>query len=243
MTAPKDITLANALVVTDADQLSTAVTLGSERTFGRFFGKYTCDVSDITPGATLSVVLETADSASGYAPLVTLAPFTAPGAQDVAAIGCKKFVRAHFGISGVSGASATVTFTGTSFLSYCTNKDITTLALPPQAVAGVPEIDKAEACLAATDEAVSYLGKFFDLPVVAWGGALRLHVANMAAYHLMKRRGFSPDNDPLIRAGYTDALAWLSKNAENDSEIEDNTPTVAPNSAYMVSNPPRGWYD
>lgn len=236
MTAPKAITLADTLVVDQPDVVGAVANLGDDR----FFGEYVCDVSQITPGATLTVVLETADTANGFVPLVTLAAFTAPAAADVAAVGCRKLVRAHYTLVG-AGATATVSFSGTSHQTFCNNKDLTTLSLPPQAVAGIPELDKAKACLAATDEAVSYLGRYYDLPVVSWGGALRLHVSNMAVYHLMKRRGFSPDNDPTIRMGYTDAIAWLNRGAGSDETIVDSTPLTAPNAAYMVSARPRGW--
>jgi phage gp36-like protein len=130
---------------------------------------------------------------------------------------------------------------GTSHQTYCNNQDLSDLAIPNVALGDiVPEV-RANACLVASDEAASYLGQDHDMPLQSWGNALRLHTANMAVYHLMKRRGFNPEADEIIRLGYTDAIAWLKSGARTDKSIVDTTPEATSNAAYMVSRPARGW--
>lgn len=240
MAAEKIILLAGRALTSEAGTGPTVV-LGADRSYAMV----TLDVDVFIPPAVplvtpaLAVKFDTAASLTGnWAELYT-ATALAPSVQVFPLISCDFFLRARWTLT--AGLTASHAITGTSYQLYAHGGDVKNTSLPKATTDGIPADILAWACLVATDEAASYLAKHKTLPLVSWNGALRMHVANMAAYHAMKRRGFDVDNDKLIRLGYTDALAWLAGPAANDPGIIDSTPTVSAQEAFMVSRPERGW--
>jgi phage gp36-like protein len=232
MTSPKNFELLPSTMVS-ANSATGAIPLEPDRDFAQV----TVEVSLLAADSKVDVYIETGPGTVGWQVVTALTGLASADTLQVNVVGCKARLRARYEVIG----SVQLAIRGVTHQSYCTNKDIDTFSLPHAALAGMPADLKALACLAATDEAVSYLGSWFDLPLTAWSMALRMHVSNMAAYHAMKRRGFNPDADESIRLGYTDAIKWLQGPAKYDPEIEDTTPKESAETAYMISQPPRGW--
>ena len=96
-------------------------------------------------------------------------------------------------------------------MAYATRAELVTYGLPSAALTGI-STDKQDAALeAASREADGYLNSVFMLPLTAYGNDLKQHVCNMAAFMLMKGRGFAPesaDADMLVM-GRTQAIKWL----------------------------------
>lgn len=111
--------------------------------------------------------------------------------------------------------------------AYATSLDLTALGISAAALASFPQGQQAQAIAAASDEADSYLGARFILPLTAWGQDLRKHVAAMAVYGLLAARGYNPDADEntTIRDRYKDAVKWLENVA-----AEKATPVVTDSS-------------
>lgn len=197
-------------------------------------------ILSIAAGTTMSLTVETGSSGSDWRLLDdSLADKATAGVSMIALTASDRWLRVRISVNGPD--PLTVTIKGLSHQLYCTPQDIANLSLPGAALGDVSAVEQSVGCLAATDEAVSYLSEFYDLPLKSWGTALRLHTANMAAYHLLKRRGYSPDNDPTIRQGYTDAIAWLNGPAKSDPAIVDSTETTPSQAIYGVCQPRRGW--
>lgn len=234
MTAPVTLVLLAAADRAAGSDVGDAKIIGSDRPIARFV----VDVSAVAAGGSVTVTVETARNINGGWTTVGTLTLTDTGAKELPLSGLQGLVRIRYTV-----AVANVSFgvTCTSDQCYCTAQNVAELSLPPATLAKVPAIEQAIACLAATDEAVSYLAAVYDMPLTSWGNALRLHCSNMAAYHAMKRRGMNPDTDTTIRLGYTDAIAWLKGAARSDPTIVDSTPTVSGQGPYVTSQLPRGW--
>lgn len=214
--------------------VSESVALDASRSMARLV----VDVAMLTLGARLSVTVETGASQFGWETLHVMAPITVASSFPVTVSGVKTRLRVRYDIAG---GSVTFGVTGITEQTFCIPADVYALSLPAATLELVGAGIMADASLAATDEALSYLGAHFEMPLKSWGYALRLHTANMAAYHALKRRGFNPDADPSIRQGYDDAIAWLKGAAGSDPSIVDTTPETGAVSVFIVSDPPRGW--
>lgn len=96
-------------------------------------------------------------------------------------------------------------------LVYATRSDMYAYAITADALTGVATGDQDSALNTASRLADSYLTNRFVLPLAVWGEDLRLQVANIAAFLLMRSRGFSPQQGDAeqLRAGYEDAMDWL----------------------------------
>lgn len=187
---------------------------------------------------TVTVRFETAlTPVAGFVELDNLV-VQAPGPYMLTLDGCLAVLRVKWDLSGTS---ATFGVSAVAQQCYSTPLDMASYGLPASVLAKLSDEDRTAATLVATDEAASYLGTYFDLPLKSWGKALRMHTANMAAYHAMRRRGFNPDADPTIRMGYTDAIAWLKGTARNDPTLIDSDITTSAMGGYVISQPPRGW--
>lgn len=90
-----------------------------------------------------------------------------------------------------------------------------------------------------------YLSSAYDLPLTSWGIGLRRRVCVIAAYDLLRVRGFNPEgSDALVVDAYHEALAWLEKVAKGQllaAESSDQTPTVTENAPTVDSDDVRGW--
>lgn len=179
-------------------------------------------------GASLTVHIESAPSATGPWQIVQSFPgLTVASSKRQIFADCLQFVRARWVIAGAT-PSVTFTVSGAAHVLYAKVADVGTHAIPATAISSVSAAEQAALCLAATDEADGYLGGGKTLPLAAWGDDLTAQVANIAAFKIMKRRGFQPDgSDELIVKGRDDAVSWLRGVARGDIEppgLVDSTP-------------------
>lgn len=127
-----------------------------------------------------------------------------------------------------------------------TYADFIAAGLPPAAVSGISQT-VVEACLAqAAGVAISYLRKRYVTPLVApFDDVLVRATIDIAAYYVIRRRGYSPESSPdaAIRQAYQDALDWLSKVSTGDVEIatapDDAGPTLG--DPLVSSRDELGW--
>jgi hypothetical protein len=235
MAYPKEFTLAEHLVVSGEDVLTPGHELGINRQYAQLQIHVTAVVGDTA----CIVIFQTAKHGTDWVDIDQTEPLGAVGVTELALTEVSKHLRARIQRQGDD--SVELTITGVSHQVFCTPRDIKSTALPDQAFSEMSDEEMMQGCLAATDEAMSYLGASFDGPLVSWGGALRLHTANMAAYHLLKQRGIDVGNESMIRQAYEDALEWLQRGAPTDPTILDASPGVGARTAYGVSQPRRGW--
>ncbi len=129
--------------------------------------------------------------------------------------------------------------------SYATPSELASLSLPADALADITTQDQQTAIDAASDEADSYFRSRYTLPLTGTiPEALKQAVCDIAAYRLMKRRGFDPDQDPSVRQGFTDALGWLDDvgNSRITPTITDSSGSVTmPVAPRVTTSPKRGW--
>ncbi len=128
---------------------------------------------------------------------------------------------------------------------YAAIADLTSLSIPSGALTGISAADQLAALAAASRVADGYLGPRFHLPLTQWGEDLRQVICDIAAYRLMKRRGFSPESGDAeqLRDSYEDAVRWLEQVSKGmvtpnnviDSDASGRNSTVAePAPAPMV---------
>jgi phage gp36-like protein len=126
---------------------------------------------------------------------------------------------------------------------YVVEQDFFDLTLPQATFGNLTDIQINKALLWASAQADGFLNKRFALPLVDWSEDLEQAVADIAAYRLMKRRGFRPDsgNDITIADAHKDALDWLLKVSRGDvvpAGIVDSTPAVDEEGSLATSNKP-----
>jgi phage gp36-like protein len=198
-------------------------------------------------GAKLTVYVETAPSADG--PWQALASFPAlsvVASKDQVFADCLRYNRVRWVLEGAT-PSATFVVSGAAHVLYAKIADVGVHALPPEAIKSVPLVEQAACCLSATDEADGYLGGGKKLPLTAWGDDLTMQVAQIAAFRIMKRRGFQPQgSDELIVKGRDDAISWLRGVGRGDIEppgMVDSTPDTYDAGITVISAPRQcGWW-
>lgn len=248
--------MADALAITlqasgavTASGNGAAVDIGATRSAARLELQLSA-ISGI--GARLTVKVETALSAAG--PWRSVATFPALTVETFSVklfATCERWIRASW---VVEGTTPVITFSvgGQAHVLYAVLDDVGRHALPIPAIASVSAEDKAAALLGATDEADSYLGKApsIELPLASWSEALTMHVARIAGYGIMLRRGFQPEGaDALIVKMRDDAIAWLKMVASGaveapgggDPDPDPGGSTRNSDAAHVYSEPARGW--
>lgn len=96
-------------------------------------------------------------------------------------------------------------------MAYATRADLTTFSLPAGALGGV-SADKQDAALeAASRFADGFLNVVYTLPLTEYGSDLRRAVCDIAAFILMKGRGFSPEtaDADMLQSAERAATQWL----------------------------------
>ncbi len=193
-------------------------------------------------GAKLAVYIETAPAETGpWKGVQSFPALTVIATKDQVFADCMQFVRARWVLDGTT-PSATFSVTGAAHVLYAKLADVGDLAIPASAIKSVPLDEQAKCCLSATDEADGYLGGGKTLPLVAWGDDLTTQVAQIAAYRILKRRGFQPEgSDELIVKGRDDAISWLKGVARGDIEppgMIDSTPEAYEPGISVISDAP-----
>jgi phage gp36-like protein len=195
-------------------------------------------------GAKLETLIQTAPTADGpWSQLAALPTVTAAVTRDdVVIVEAKRFVRIVWTITG----SANFYVGGFAHTLFARPKDVTRFAFPAKASESVARDVMASACLAATEEAMTYLKGRFTPPILSWGMDLTKHVAKMAGFDVMSHRGFQPGGfDELIVKGRDDAIAYLKMVQKNDLQppaiIDADPANVGTDDAYVIEQAESFW--
>lgn len=95
--------------------------------------------------------------------------------------------------------------------AYAARTDFAAHGVSADALEGIATGDQDKALEAASRLVDSYLIKRFAMPLTAVGEDVKEKVCALAAYKLLKGRGFNPESDDArqLREDYDDALSWL----------------------------------
>jgi phage gp36-like protein len=123
--------------------------------------------------------------------------------------------------------------------SYATPTDLARNGVPSSALDGITSADQQVALDAASGIADGYVAARYTLPLVApFPTDLVIAVCQIAAWNLLRVRGFNPDagQDAVIRSGYEDATRWLRLVAEGkvSPQVIDSTPSGNPTAGPFV---------
>jgi phage gp36-like protein len=96
-------------------------------------------------------------------------------------------------------------------VAFIDEQELHTLGIGAAALRDFDSTEKTAAIVAASSEACSYLRNRHKLPLPSpYDGALKMHVASLAVWTLMKSRGFSPQtDDEVLRDAVSDARKYL----------------------------------
>jgi phage gp36-like protein len=127
---------------------------------------------------------------------------------------------------------------------YATIADFEASGLPPGAIGDISKGEINMHLARQSAHADTYLGAKVTLPLSApYDQQLVDAVCQMAAWRIMIRRGFNPDNngDAVVRQGYEDAIKWLTRVANGQARL--NVIQSAPESLQpnVVTNQERGY--
>lgn len=105
---------------------------------------------------------------------------------------------------------------------------------------------RAAAISAASSVVLSKLRKRHTLPLVSWSDDVKGATADIAAYRLIKLRGFNPSNgrDIAAREAAKESMAWLQSIVDGSAEAEDivdSSIIVEERGPLIESNSPRGF--
>ena len=101
-------------------------------------------------------------------------------------------------------------------MAYADITDLPLYGVPQTALQSIPDALLTAQLQSASDYADSFFRARWgtaSVPLVAWDTAVREAVAKIAAYRLIRVRGFRPGSgsDSEIRKGHDDAVAWLDR--------------------------------
>lgn len=119
-------------------------------------------------------------------------------------------------------------------------------ALAGTLTADVSSSDRANAISAASSEVLSYLRKRFGLPLVSWSDDIKQVTADLAAYRLIRIRGYNPANgrDATAREAALEAREWLKNVALGVVEpeaVSDSTASTEEQAPLITSSGLRGF--
>lgn len=92
----------------------------------------------------------------------------------------------------------------------------------------------------AADYIDGYLGGQYTLPLISWPASFKSYAVAIAAYLLMRQRGFNPDDgaDNTFRMAYDDATQWLdgvSRGRIKPPGIVDGSASVSDGAPIVTS--------
>jgi phage gp36-like protein len=129
---------------------------------------------------------------------------------------------------------------------YATTTDLVQY-VPEAALTGISSGDRQVALDDASAEADTYLRAQYTLPLGApYDRTLVRHVCALAAWALLCRRGFNPEqgSNKTFETNYDKAIAWLKALARREvslAESADASPTIAKGGPRVSSKPRQGW--
>ncbi len=125
---------------------------------------------------------------------------------------------------------------------YARAADVFTYSLPRKIQAEFDEPLVLNHVRASSNRLNGYLRKRYSLPLTAWGQDLVQAVCDIAAYSLLRQRGFSPesfDRHPVMARD--DAFKWAADVRDyllDPDIVEGASPSYTPE---IISDPSRGW--
>jgi phage gp36-like protein len=112
---------------------------------------------------------------------------------------------------------------------YCEEEEIGVYGVNAEAIEGLGLADRITPAIeAASDEMDSYLRSQYTLPLISWGSDLRACAAVIAAWNIVRVRGFRPGDNPEDSALYLEYKAkirWLEQIAADTvhPEVTDSS--------------------
>ena len=128
--------------------------------------------------------------------------------------------------------------------AICTATDVSNLGVEQARLDRLGTTAVGAIISARISYANSRLARFYKLPISAWGSDLTLAVAQLAAWDVMARTGFNPDEPggSLWRDRRDEGFMALEHFAKHGSpEIVDSTATAQESAPACYSEARRGW--
>lgn len=116
---------------------------------------------------------------------------------------------------------------------YATQTDFALYGLSAAALQPVAGATQDAALMAASQYADGYFGQRYKLPLTQWGADVKMQVCAVAAWLVMRPRGFKPGTQDAdaIHTGYQDATKWFEAVASGKTTpagiIDSDTGEVA----------------
>jgi phage gp36-like protein len=104
---------------------------------------------------------------------------------------------------------------------YATQDDLARLGLTGRALLGVEPDTQDRALNAASRRCDGYLAARYSVPLISWSHDLVECTAAIAAWWVIRARGFDPSlpHDQALRLGFEDAIAYLERIASGQAEL------------------------
>lgn len=235
----------HALAAETASGQSAAVDMGVSRAAAKLALELTA-IAGTTPALTVSLQTS-ADGTTGWRTVDSWAALSAVDKAWQSFADLSRYVRVSWALAGSGlGLSATFKVEGDAHQLYLQAGDVTSTELPAKAIASVPKTVVANALIVASADGETAMASSFTLPIVSMKSVdMTQRLAAIAAFHIMKFRGFQPQgSDELIVDGKTNADAWLMRISQaklRPPGITDSAPLVYEGGAAVVTNALRGW--
>lgn len=123
-----------------------------------------------------------------------------------------------------------------------TADEFAALGIPTDATKNLDGPTIAILILAASDDARAILKARFTFPLVSWDYAVKAHVATVATWYALKRRGFKAEKaDKVIIDAKNESLKWFGEVADRKvhPDIDDGGATDQMPAASLETS--RGW--
>lgn len=181
--------------VVDIGALRTACTL-------------TLTVTEVT-GDDLAVVVETSpDGSTGWRQVgaFSAVPSVFADVETLHLMGCSQFLR----VSWTLGTTATFAVSGKAHQLMASMADFRN-EVPPALLDQVPVHVVAYALIVASTDAEDAISRTNPVPLTEWSPSVVCRVGRIAAYHVLKYRGYDPESmdAEAIRGDMRDAIKWL----------------------------------
>ncbi len=128
--------------------------------------------------------------------------------------------------------------------TFATIADFESAGLPLSALGSVSKLDVLRQLERDSAFAATYLGDKYTMPLSApYDPALVDAVCRIAAWHLLCRRGFNPENpgDQVVRQGFIDARDWLTRVANGQARVQVQQANPESLQPDISSNERRGY--
>lgn len=129
--------------------------------------------------------------------------------------------------------------------AYATEADMARLGIQVAATKNTPSFDINAVLESASRFVDSYLSDRYVTPFTTWTDDLRGAVCDIAAYRILRVRGFNPEGpDKLVVDAYDRAMKWIMDVASGKASVGGAAPvesSVPLSDFVVISSPPRGW--